>query len=390
MISLIGIYYYFVLSLLFFLVSIKLLLNKKLLASRFLGFQFLNLTILIFISYWTNDDKILAHPHLLKITSPFVYLIAPLAFLFQESVFFPEKKFKYIHLLHFLPFLYNFIELIPFYFSLTDVKIDFIKKIFDNFAHQNISENNFFPLSTANHLYLRLIQYTVYTVIMGIQFINQMYTVPNKILKKNILLIGWLASNLLLKSISLIFSILHVFLPIEEYSMYNWQDLLKNIDYLIMTFFIFYKPHFLENSILKSLHSNKPNLLSPEKIESDLQLFNKIEMAFKNKKYFLEENISPQTISDAIEIPSRKVSQVIKIYSKLTFPDFVNLMRINYIEEQIKTNQEWRNFTFETLALESGFGSRSNFYNAFKKLKNESPKAYFSNIKLSANNSITS
>lgn len=113
-------------------------------------------------------------------------------------------------------------------------------------------------------------------------------------------------------------------------------------------------------------------------------------MAFKNKKYFLEENISPQTISDAIEIPSRKVSQVIKIYSKLTFPDFVNLMRINYIEEQIKTNQEWRNFTFETLALESGFGSRSNFYNAFKKLKNKSPKAYFSNIKLSANNSITS
>lgn len=382
MVSLLGIYFYYVLSLLFFLVGSKLILQKGLLASKFLGIQFLNLTLLILISYWTAEERFLLHPNLLKVSSPFVYLISPLAFLFQEFILFPDKKFKPIYLLHFLPFIFNIIELIPVYTCSIEMKLDLIKEILQQKSYLVEGKSNIYLIPPAYHQFIRLFQYFIYTSFILIRFITYIKSAPQKHLKKNLLLFSWLGSDLTLKIISLGFLFYFVFFPYQNGIVFHWQDLLKIVDYVIMSFFIFYHPNFLENAITKGIHTNKTNQITTEQYAHDSILFEQIENLFIENQYFLDESISPLIISEALNIPSRKVSQIIKTHTQLAFPDFINLMRFNYIEVQIKKNQEWGNFTFETIALESGFGSRSNFYNAFKKLKNGSPKDYYGNMKL--------
>ncbi|MHA8049692.1 helix-turn-helix domain-containing protein [Aquirufa sp. ROCK-SH2] len=341
------------------------------------------MTLLILVSFWTNEDQFLLHPYLLKVSSPFVYLIFPLAYLFQEFVLFPEKKFKPIDLLHFLPFLLNLVELIPVYLSPTEIKLELIKEIIQKKSYLVESKYSIYLIKPAYHQFIRLTQYSIYSVLIGSSLYAYIKHVPEKQFKKNIILVSWLVGVFILKVFSIIVSVYFVFSPHKNAIVFNWQDLLKIVDHVVLAFILFYHPKMLDITTLKG-ESFKQNTAtnSFEKIETEAILFHKIENIFEQKHFFLDENLSPQTIAEALDIPNRKVSTLIKTFTNLTFPDYVNLKRLNYIEEQMKTSQEWRNFTFETMALESGFGSRSNFYNAFKKLKKNSPKTYFGHIKL--------
>jgi len=47
----------------FFIIGVNLTLKKGLIATKFLGAEYLALTWLIFVAYFTNDERMLAHPH---------------------------------------------------------------------------------------------------------------------------------------------------------------------------------------------------------------------------------------------------------------------------------------------------------------------------------------
>ena len=62
----------------------------------------------------------------------------------------------------------------------------------------------------------------------------------------------------------------------------------------------------------------------------------------------------------------------------ITFIDYVNYYRINYIDVQIKMNR-LKKHPIEFLAREAGFKSKNGFYSAFKKLRNQTPIEYYLN-----------
>lgn len=119
---------------------------------------------------------------------------------------------------------------------------------------------------------------------------------------------------------------------------------------------------------------------SANKIKSDVQLCIKIEQTLFENQGFLREDITLQTLSDATQISPRKISAALKQVKNLSFPDYINSLRIQYIEEKVASDPLWSKYTFEAMAFECGFGSRSNFYQVFKKLKGVSPKTYFQNL----------
>ena len=97
--------YLFYLSFVFFAFGISLFYKKGLIATKFLGIQFLGLAYQLFAGYFIQPSHINDYPHFFRTVSPFFYLLGPLAYLFQHYLLYPERKFRLVHLLHFLPFI---------------------------------------------------------------------------------------------------------------------------------------------------------------------------------------------------------------------------------------------------------------------------------------------
>jgi hypothetical protein len=72
-----SIYFYFVLSLLSFIIGANLCFKKGIVATKYLGAQYLVLTWLIFVAYFTNDARMLEYPHFFRLSTPFVYILTP-------------------------------------------------------------------------------------------------------------------------------------------------------------------------------------------------------------------------------------------------------------------------------------------------------------------------
>jgi len=351
---------------------------KGKLANKLLGSQFLILTFLIVVSYFSTEEGLLNHPHLFKITSPFVYLIYPIAFLFQEFMFYPNKKFKWYHLLHFLPFILNFIEFIPIYFSSMELKLELVKASISTKSLSLNPSNYFSILSGKTHQILRIIQFSIYTALMTSALYKFLKTERIKGLYKNKVLITWLIGDIFLKYFTIIFNTYYVIFPYLSDLEFNWQNILKILDYVVLVFLLFYYPNLL-NSIAFKGFNDPNNALNP--LRSNDPDYLKIDKYFALERCYLQEDLTPQMVADKLGISSRKISLTIKLNTNLSFPDYVNHWRLQFIEEQLKTNKYWVNYTLEAMASESGFGSRSNFYNAFKKLKNQQPKEYYASLK---------
>lgn len=372
-----SIFFYFVLTLLFFLFGSRLLIQKGKLANKLLGIQFLNLTFLIIIAYFSTPEGLLKYSFLFKISSPFVYLVYPLAYLFQEFMFYPEKKYKWYHVLHFLPFILNFIEFSPIYFSSNEIKLELIKRSISAKSLTIIPSNNFYVLSSIVHQLLRICQFSIYTVLLSIRLYKFLRLDRVKSMYKNKVLISWLVGDIILKYFTIILNGYFMLFPFENALQFNWQDILKILDYVVLVFLLFYFPNLLNGITFKGLFHSFQDGIKPK----EDPLYRKIDEFFAVERCYLLEDLNPKMVADKLGISSRKISNIIKLNTNLSFPDFVNHWRLQYIEEQLKTNKVWHNYTLEAFASESGFGSRSNFYNAFKKIKNQNPKDYYLSLR---------
>jgi AraC-like DNA-binding protein len=70
-----------------------------------------------------------------------------------------------------------------------------------------------------------------------------------------------------------------------------------------------------------------------------------------------------------------KLSEVLNSKLQQTFYDFVNGYRVRYVQRRIK-EEDSRNLTILSLALDAGFASKSTFNDVFKKHTGLTPSAY--------------
>lgn len=86
-----------------------------------------SLTLIDYVGYWTGYQRI--YPHLLNLSSTFVFLFGPMLYLYIISVFRPEKVFRIQNIIHFLPFLVFLGFMVPFYFQSGAAKLDFMEPV---------------------------------------------------------------------------------------------------------------------------------------------------------------------------------------------------------------------------------------------------------------------
>jgi len=99
----------------------------------------------------------------------------------------------------------------------------------------------------------------------------------------------------------------------------------------------------------------------------------------KNKS-FLQQRYSIAQLAGDLNIPQHHLSAFINSYYKVNYNDHINKYRI-YYSKIMMINGEWKYKTLQAIAHESGFGNRTSFCNAFKKVTGLNPSDFIKELK---------
>ncbi|WP_113662092.1 helix-turn-helix domain-containing protein [Pedobacter nanyangensis] len=140
----------------------------------------------------------------------------------------------------------------------------------------------------------------------------------------------------------------------------------------------------LDMKLQTLLRVQKQHQLSLQKDRETEDWCAKIEDYIITKEAFKTTDLSLEKVANTLSSSTHKLSAIFNNVYKMTFADFVNGQRIKSIQLQMANTEAMRNFTIEALAKQTGFASRSAFYNAFKKIVGVSPAEYRSALSSSS------
>lgn len=145
------------------------------------------------------------------------------------------------------------------------------------------------------------------------------------------------------------------------------QEKLKGTNYLLLS------DKIKNNSVKK-----KETQIISENVK--LILLDRLEK-LESTNFFLDPNISIQTLAKKLDSNSKYVSDVINTYKMKNFTAYINEMRIEYIKQKLNDELVYRSYKIKYLAEESGFSSHSVFSSVFKSIEGVSPAQYIQLLK---------
>lgn len=383
--SIIEVVYYSVLSTLLWIFGFNLVLRKGHLAIKFLGFYFIAFGIRLFLSYYTEDGRILLYPHFFRVLSPFHFLFGPLSLLFLRYILTPNKKFTRWHWLHFMPFVLHALELMPFYFGPVENKLEEIHQVFQAQSLVNyVSHAGIVPIRIISFLKLSSAGgYAITGIILLASFISQN---SKAYYQKNKLILNWLIADATIRFVSLICVIAYATGKISFNNLnFSYADILMHLNAIFNVIVVFLYPYLLDGPQFTSLvhQLNEGDRLpeadeNPRKLQKYQQISLKLEQLFEEDAIFLNPQLVQEHVANRLQVSVRELARSISYMYGLSFPDFINTWRIQYLVEKRKSNEAWRSYSLEVLAESGGFGSRQGLSNATNRLYQTSPGKYFS------------
>jgi len=325
-------------------------------------------SIMIILGSVIYSGKIVSFPHLIRVDSLVHYTFLPFGFFFVYAVFKPDFKFRWIHLLNFIPLLLNLVKFFPFYLKDAAYKIDYY--------------NNY--VGTAGSFILPL-QYLIKTL-LGLFYLALQLYVFQKYRPRNTGKSADISSQVLWFRIffageaimigGLLFDHatgLHYFKDPYRFSITMVTFFIYDIT-LALLFFpqILYGSHHTPNTHVPREKYNWSKLNTDDKA----MILEKVDNFLKDaKKPYLNPKISLQEVSVVLDINPGKLSQVINERTGLNFKDYINTLRIEEAK-LILSSPDYQKLTIEAIAEKAGFNSKSPFYSAFKKHTGMTPKEF--------------
>lgn len=91
--------------------------------------------------------------------------------------------------------------------------------------------------------------------------------------------------------------------------------------------------------------------------------------------YYKEPNLSLADVAKTLQVPQRKLSQLINTNANKNFNQFVNYYRVEEAKKLLK-DATYTNLNMLGIAFDSGFNSKASFFSVFKKFTAVTPNAY--------------
>lgn len=114
--------------------------------------------------------------------------------------------------------------------------------------------------------------------------------------------------------------------------------------------------------------------------ETEIRLLKKLN-AFEKSEKFLKKDITLSILSAQMNTNSKYLSEVIKNNKSLSFSNYINNLRIDYIVQKLYNDPKYREYKISYLAEESGYSSSQVFVVVFKKIYGMTPSYFIQSLK---------
>lgn len=189
----------------------------------------------------------------------------------------------------------------------------------------------------------------------------------NELNNKNSLLYWFLGIGLLIISV-----LAYVFIKnkskIDDYKLQAKLLLEKSKEALIdlpITDYDLKKENILEDVKVK-------NLIPDSKLQ-DIKI--RLEQ-FERNKEFLQKNITVDSLAKKLGTNRDYLSKSVNELKKKNFSQYLNELRINYIVDELNSNEKLRKYTIAAIADDLGYNNSESFSNAFRKITGTLPSYY--------------
>jgi AraC-like DNA-binding protein len=351
--------------------SVVLLTKAKGAASVRISFASYLITgsLMILLGAMIYSGKILYFPHLIRVDSPIHYLFPPIGFFFVYSVFKPGFKFRWIHLLNFLPFLFNLAEFTPFFLQNASFKIDYYTTYVS--THGSLAMPLHMFAKTMNALIYFGLQVYVFFKFRPKKTESSAFPLSTVIwfwiflAGQAIMLVGLFADQLT----SLSFDIDPYRFSITMVTFFIYDIVLALLFFPDMLYGNQVSP--VELPLVKEKY-----IWSKLTADEKSVIMDKMTGYMKGEvKPYLNPKISLQEVSTVLDINPNRLSQAINEKTGLNFKDYINSYRVEEAK-LLLSSPEFQKLTIEAIAEKAGFYSKSPFYTAFKKHTGMTPKEF--------------
>lgn len=310
-----------------------------------------------------QSQLIIIYPFFVGWGSLFPLLIAPLLFMYVQSIVRPDYRFAKISLLHLLPLALALISQWEVVLESSQKKTERLQSVFETHAYPETEAFQSFGWEELTHFavwHLQPIVYFILVVVVVVKARNRIYSAHK--------LARWLKF--------LAFGFLFYFISNYLTELYLPGVLGKRRLMIEIPLFSFYI-YALCLLVLKMSPRHIVNAISKDAMEKDEMdaVFQRLEQLMEDKQYYLQPQVQLADVAAALGLPGRDVSLVIKKSSGLSYSDFINNYRVEHSQELMKQDK-YRTYTIQAIGEASGFKSKDAFYRAFQKVNALTPKAY--------------
>lgn len=380
------------------------------------------LSIMLFSIGWYGFMYILLQtrglesvPVVFRLGSPLYYLVAPCAYLYVRSIILDESRFRKWDWLHFLPAIFHFAELIPFYLSDMETRRQAVQAVIRDFSTGFEKGSGLIP--SLWHFILRPLQGIIYLAFTWGLLAHALskknhYNIAadafGRIKKWLFFFTGFMSllyTGLCVRTILGLINV-HAGLPIVLNN--GPMHVIMALAFFVHSIYLFFTPDVLygtlkttvpapatpSSPVAPSLPEPEPAIAEPAPaagpppeeinaerretlLDEELVLLHtkKIEEHILLHQSFRKRGITVMQLAVELNMPMHHLSYVLNFHYKQRFNDFINQYRVDYVRRLLK-EEGWRKHKLETLATEAGFSSRSTFFAAFKKITGLTPNDY--------------
>lgn len=363
-----------------FIFSAALLVRRKPVAYYFFTGVYLIFNISLFINLLIALGFIQFVPHFYRVVSPLQFLLGPFCYLFTRTTLRPYQKLKLKDSLHFLPFVFSFIGLIPIFLLSAEEKLKLMELSKDFKTAWHLKDA--FGLDYVVVLRIKFSIFFIYLFFQWKMILGFIIKATRELKEKNKSLQLWLLFDVSLKSVIGMLVFVSAWMEQAADSASILQIALISIEIIGSAFFLIASPELLKGVIFQYYPTEQSDSIS--QIDTFIELVDdhdkgdisseehrramtKIEQYFQLEQPYLKHDFSLSDISKTLGLPMRTISAVIRSSSQTGVPEYINKRRIAYLEQLLTEKPEMLRFSVDALAKQVGFSSRSGFYKAFKK-----------------------
>jgi AraC-like DNA-binding protein len=330
--------------------------------------------------YSSPSESDYAYALLYGTLSPLWLLPGPLLFFYFRSIFPPEKIWvSWKDALHFVPAIVHLINILPYLFSPFEYKLSVAHAIHqDIYNLQLININSFYSFKVA--FIIRPVVLLFYLFWCAILFMRQ----KDSINHRTQLWLKFFTSSLLITTLVYLYVAFKLFShtldanSIETFPIYVGSG----IAYILLpiTLILFF-PEVLYGitKMPKTPETTEIKMVSPEDAVYVEELAKKIQHYLLSEKPYLKADFNLSEAASVLETPANDISYACKSILGKKFTEIKSHLRVEHAKDLLRKGVT-ETLTIDAIGTNSGFKSRSAFYDAFKAETGMTPSQYLENL----------